>query len=209
MVRPPTGSLAFLLVVCALLSTGCNQKQTPPPLSRPVDGRLAPGLTSPKIYRASEVKMADDEQIVGVVVDGTARAYLVEAFGIPDGFMASPDGSDIGMFGRHVVNDVIGNHAISIAHCDENSCTTVFTADDAAPIDLSVAGFSKESKGMELSHGGQIFTQENAHHFLDRYEFESMTWADWLAAHPVTGVYLGSGVAGRLKPYSQQNQKQD
>src|SRR5438132_3563971 len=62
-----------------------------------------PGIDHPKILPAAEAHLQDQDQVIGVEVEGEARAYLVSAFS--------------GLQG-HVVNDVLAGQPVSVTHSD-------------------------------------------------------------------------------------------
>src|SRR5262250_437665 len=84
---------AALLVVIALVVEGCGRKENQAP-TRPMTATpmIAPGITRPRLHRASEVQLPDDTPVIGVVVQSRARAYTVKGLS--------------GML-HHVVDDLI------------------------------------------------------------------------------------------------------
>jgi len=103
---------------------------------------------------------------------------------------------------RHVVNDVLGGKAVSVAYCNIFDCITAYGGEDAAnPLDLGVAGLAGGS--MLLSVHGFAFYQKTsepadptpAGQELPKFPYasypaERTTWGRWKTLHPDTDLYL-------------------
>jgi hypothetical protein len=145
---------------------------------------ITPGIRNPHIDAADKAPLHDSDGVIGIVVDGKARAYLVSAFA---GFQ------------HHVVNDVLLGQPISVTHCDLRNCTRVFTGTKGDhPLELSCAGRSREG-GLVLIAPGGMFDQETGDSVnpgapalpYPQFAFVLTTWAEWKRAHPNTDVYVG------------------
>lgn len=161
----------------------------PEPIPLPTDptqrGAMdRPAIVQPPVLPADKAALDDDTPVIGVVVSGKARAYLVEAFEYGPA--------------SHVVNDVLGKVPISVTHCDISGCTRVFTAAPGQPLELSAAGI--RNRRMVLKLAGHLYCQDTSAS-LDQggatfpcreYPRELTIWSDWRQAHPETDVYMGT-----------------
>jgi len=135
-----------------------------------------PLAVDPKVHRVDE-----GASVMGVSVAGRHRAYLVHAF---EGMSS------------HVVNDLVGETAISVTHCSLTRCTRVFTTDKrGAVIDLCLGGW--ENNKMSLRFNGVHYAQTSSDIPLADFPFEATTWRQWKAAHPDTDIYVGETDAPR------------
>jgi hypothetical protein len=98
------------------------------PLSQVVSGGVPkdgiPALTNPPAVDPSGVGfLAEEDLVLGLVIDGVARAY--------------PE--NLGW--RHeIVNDEIGGHSFSVTFCPLTGTGLVFEAADGGPLELGVSG---------------------------------------------------------------------
>ncbi|HTU93703.1 MAG TPA: DUF3179 domain-containing (seleno)protein [Gemmataceae bacterium] len=144
-----------------------------------------PGLRLPPTRSAEEAGLAEDTEVIGVCVQGRARAYWVAALSGGPEF--------------HVVNDVLGGRAVTVAYCDLLHCARVFTAaSGGAPLDLGFGGWN-ERKGPMLQMGSVKYTLEDGKNLsqpqgpplpYQRMEHQRTTWGEWRRAHPDTDVYV-------------------
>lgn len=184
------GILAVLAIPLYLLDLPrlFRSKPEPQPEVDPAElMRATPFLTQaiiqPPVVPAAKARLSDGEEVIGVVVDGHARAYRLTAFA--------------SMF-KHVVNDMINDTPVSVTYCDLMNCVRVFTDEDSDdPLELRTGGYNK---GMLLQvEGYGFYAQDNgtpAHEGMkafpyDAMKFERMTWREWRARHPKTDVYEG------------------
>jgi hypothetical protein len=151
----------------------------------PTDGRFAffaPGIDRPPIKAAGEARVGDDEPILGVEIDGRARAYLIGA--MSDKY-------------RHVVNDVIGGRPVSVTYCDIRNCAVGFTGGrPGEPLALSQGGLF--SGGMVVCVDKDEYAQETRKPVgrgveTPAFPYETMpltrsTWGEWRRRHPQTDV---------------------
>jgi Protein of unknown function (DUF3179) len=151
----------------------------------------APGIDRPPIRPVGDAGLADDEPVLGVVVGGKSRAYRVEA--MRDRY-------------RHIVNDVIGDHPVSVAYCDINDYATVFAGEPGgATLPISQGG--RSDGDMVLCVGGAEYAQKTLGPAergaaVPMFPYPTVpvsraTWKEWRAQHPETDVYEGFGDAGR------------
>ena len=87
---------------------------------------FAKAITRPRVAGVKEAKLPPDEVVVGIEVDGKARAYRIGAFQHPSG---------------HLVNDLIGGVPVSVGYCNLSDCLRVYTDPrGSAPLEIEVAG---------------------------------------------------------------------
>ena len=183
-------SRAFPLLLLLLGTTGCGQRPKATKLATKEDWKkmatmgIAPAVVTPPIERADEANLADDCRVVGVVIDGKPRAYLIAA---------------LKPFHSHVVNDLIGEVPVSVTYCDLANCLRVYTLDQRGePIGLTQAG--RTGEGLLLRYDNRIYAQVpdslpgggGQEPPLEKLAFEETTWKNWRLRHPGTDVYIGN-----------------
>jgi len=142
----------------------------------------------PQPVRASETWLPDNARVIGVVAGTHERAYALNSF------------SNVS---QHVVNDVIDDTAVTVAHCPISGCTRVFSvANRAAPLEMSVGGWVGK-RGLEPDRDSVMLLRvDETEYFQDTCEsldgdrslpyaqaqFEETTWGEWRTAHPDTDV---------------------
>jgi hypothetical protein len=157
-----------------------------------------PGIRLPPARPAGGAPLGDEAEVIGVCAGGRSRAYLVEALtGVPT---------------RHVVNDQVGGHAVSVTYCERSGCSRAFTEGSAAaPLPLDVAGWLHN--GMALHAGDEDYSQETgeclSHPGSPGIPYAELPhkrtpWRAWRQAHPDTDVYVGDppqeqGPAGQAR----------
>jgi hypothetical protein len=139
-------------------------------------------VVRPPVRAAQDALLPDDDQVIGVVVEGKARAYSVRALSSMSG---------------HIVNDLVKDVPVSVTYCNENRCTRVFTDEKrGTPLDISQAGYRD---GLILRIGQGFYEQESgkspqtgASLPYPRIPHELTTWKAWKEAHPETELYDAS-----------------
>lgn len=153
---------------------------------------VAKPIVQPSILKATEARMRPDDMVIGVEVGGRARAYYLAAFEHPN---------------RHLVNDMIGGVAVSVAYCNLSRCVRVYTDPGAtAPLDAEVAGVLDREMVIKL-RGVPYFQRSGAPvepatgAAAIPYSLLTPTivkWNQWTRQHPETDVYEGTrGVVQR------------
>jgi hypothetical protein len=153
---------------------------------------VAKPIVQPPILKAAEARMRPDDMVIGVEVGGRARAYFLAAFDHPMG---------------HLVNDMIGGVAVSVAYCNLSRCVRVYTDPGAtAPLDVEVAGVLDREMVIKL-RGVPYFqrsgepVEPGASPATIPYNLLTPTivkWNQWTRQHPETDVYEGTrGVVQR------------
>jgi hypothetical protein len=184
---------AWLFSAPLLILGGCS---SPPPPSGDVSSSgsgpvVTPPVNSvnrPRTVPGAEAILPDSDEVIGVVVDGKARAYRLSALKV---------------IAHHVVNDVVSKTAVTVTYCDHTDCVRTFTDDRDQPLPIGVAGFRN---GLLLRVGDGLFHQKNSKAVMGdkgvayrSMPYKRMTWAEWRKAHPDTDVYVG-GSEGQRPP---------
>lgn len=184
----PLAVLAVLLGLFVVIGRGRRppkeKEASPDPF--PMRGLLTPiftaGLSSPPAHPARDVKLPDDARVVGVVAGGKPRAYLLSA-------MRS--------FSRQVVNDLVGDVAVTVVYCDRTDRVRTFTGDaggDVLPVD---AGTSKDKLILRVKnkfywhHTGEPLAPVMGPFPYAELPHERTTWKTWREAQPDTEVFTG------------------
>ena len=129
----------------------------------------------------------DSEEVVGVLVNGKARAYRLGALRDPR---------------LHVVNDVVGGSPVSIAYCDRTNCIRSYTGPGEGPLRIGVAGL--RDGGLVIKLDGVYYDQRSGRVVEgppgagplphDQVPWTRTTWGRWRREHPTTDVALKSTV---------------
>jgi hypothetical protein len=137
---------------------------------------MTPGV-EPTFVPAAEASLAEDDDVIGVVVDGEARAYPV---------------SYLSGMTTHVVNDLIGQTPITVTYCDRTDCTRVFTdSSKQSELDVGTGGFANDE--MQITLGDSMYAQTASDIPLEDAEFLVMPWSEWKQQHPETRVLVSEG----------------
>jgi hypothetical protein len=156
------------------------------PQDHPFRKFAMPGIDRPPVVTAERSTLRFDEEVIGVVVGGRARAYRLDAF---------RDRS------RHVVNDVIGDIPVSVAFCDLDNCVRSYRGRPGqGALELSVGGLSEGQK-LVLEVGGVLYYQDTGQPLdptsggrelpLEPLDTARVLWGVWRRDHPETDVYEG------------------
>jgi hypothetical protein len=192
-----------IVFVCRFYSPGDSTAESAPQSpNAPIDPMLfspelahdlSLGIKSPIAFSASEVAIADDSEVIGICVEGHARAYLLEAMS---------GGPTV-----HVINEVFGHRPISVTYCDLSGCSRVFAGSNSTePLDFRVAGLRNGS--LVLRVDDVLYAQSSKENIqrtgkIPYREWPHMrsTWKDWRMDHPDTDIYIGDvQIARKLAP---------
>ena len=144
-----------------------------------------PGIVQPPTVPADVARLNEDEEIIGIVVDGKARAYRLKALLDPQ---------------QHIINDLIDGLPLTVAHCDVTNCTRVYAGRRGEqPLDVAQAGLWNSDmivkiQGVYYRHrtGEPAGNDANAPALpCQAYTFQRMPWKQWREEHPQTNIYLG------------------
>ncbi len=142
------------------------------------------GIRQPPILTAEQAELGEDDEVIGVCINGRARAYCV------DSLSGSPE--------FHVVNDMLAGRPVTVAYCDLMRCSRVFTATTGSePFDINVGGLNND-EGMLLHFDGVKYSLKDGKNVthpggpllpFQKMEHVRMTWGQWRRTHPDTDVY--------------------
>lgn len=146
-----------------------------------------PGIRQPPTRSAQEASLPEDAEVIGVFVEGKARAYSIAAMS------KGPE--------SHVINDLLAGHPVTVAYCNVMNCARTFTANSSGtPLDLGVGGW-EGVKGLIVQLGGKNYVLKDGKNLstpkgpplpCQEMDHQRMTWGDWHRAHPDTDVYVGT-----------------
>ena len=163
-------------------ATGTSATGTTDGQNGPKDVYFFPiSITCPLVEAASTAKIADEDEVIGVEVQGRFRAYKLSAMSTPQ---------------THVINDLIERIAVTVTYCDRNRCIRAFTKTEPTDQPLDVATLGHVGGAMRLRIEGALLPQDSDEVPVPRLEFEKTSWREWKAAHPETDIYTGSFMAG-------------
>jgi thiol-disulfide isomerase/thioredoxin len=143
-----------------------------------------PPMEAPTVVPAAAARhMRDDDVVVGVVVDGAARAYpwwVVKNF--------------------HAVNDTLGGVPVALTFCEQ--CTgaaafrrgrgdRVLTLEVVGVYNGTIIPRDRETGTLWSPFGGQGLEGPLAGERLERIPVVLTRWADWRRRHPATDVVWG------------------
>ncbi len=140
-------------------------------------------IVRPMTVQADEAGLPEDALVIGVVVDGKARAYALRS---------------VSRLQQHVVNDVVGGVPITVAHCDVTGCTQVYARRGRSePLDVTQAGFRDgemilKIEGVYYQHtsGEPIEPGPASPHLpYEGYPWIRTTWKEWKLRYPTTDLY--------------------
>lgn len=182
--------LALVLVWLAVVTAGCGKPQpSTPPEPTGTPAFTPSGLRTPPVLPAAKAGLPDEASVVGVVVDGKARAYAIQALSSP---------------AQHVINDLVSERPVSVTFCDKTSCAKVYAGKKPGePLDLTVGGFYRD--GLLLRYQTGMYRQETGESMqpnapglpFEAYPFERTTWKAWKQKHPDTEVFTGAAKENR------------
>ena len=159
------------------LSHGGARQIQPPraDLRASLGDKPRPGVYLPVTVPADQATVAGNERVIGIVVDGRPRAYLV---------------SELFKIDSHLVHDTIGQQHVSISFCGITGFARCFRAPaSAGQIDLQLAGFMKGE--MHFVHADRYYSHSSPDLPYDGIEFTETSWSTWRKTHPTTDVYVG------------------
>ncbi|MFO0938134.1 MAG: DUF3179 domain-containing (seleno)protein [Gemmataceae bacterium] len=147
----------------------------------PIDGPL---IANPQAVPVDDAKVKDESQVVGIVHNGKARAYVLSSM---------TDKT------QHVVNDLIGGKPFALTYCDLNDCVKVYTNPEGnAPLNVTVGGWmgTNAHGALILRVGSMLYNQSTGQSISSEktfpfptVNFERMTWKEWKAKYPNSDVY--------------------
>ena len=157
--------------------------------------RILPGVVQPLVVDPLNVPWKNEDEVVGVTVNGQSRAYLVEALSRPD---------------YHIINDLIGLVPVSITYCNINRCAPAFTQEGAKRrLDIAIGG-QHNLRELLLFVDGARFHQDNLKpyepgHGSASFPYQHLpltvtTWGKWKTLHPDTRASMPRQGPSRQRP---------
>ena len=137
----------------------------------------APAVENPSLEYAEDVPLDDEAMVIGIVVNGEARAYVRDALGMEPR--------------RHVVTDSFDSTPVAITHCDRINCTRVFAGPELAMSGTIRVGGWREDQTLELIVNEQQYSQKSSQIPLADVPFLELPWGMWRELFPDTLVYVG------------------
>ncbi len=205
-------SRILLSTAATVLLAACSGSETTQPIDKPIDmaclasfsedelfaaatrGAI-PALDRPELAGASASFIQDMDRVLGIEIDGEARAY---PFGI--------------LWWHEIVNDTLGGQAILVSYCPLTGSGIVFDPSVGGDKrDFIVSGLlfksnlvmldrQTESLWNQMLLGSQCGIDRGAE--LARYSVVETTWEDWKVRYPNTTVVTpNTGFSNR--PYFQ------
>jgi hypothetical protein len=141
---------------------------------------ITSGIQQPRHVSVSEATLADDAEVLGILIGDRACAYNLSAFHEES---------------AHIVNDVIEELPVTVTYCDRTDYARVLTSNTKSqPVDLWCAGWSGDQMLLLLDQ--EYFEHDSAKVPLRDYPYERTTWAGWKAKYPDTSIYMGPTTHG-------------
>jgi hypothetical protein len=139
----------------------------------------------PPISTVAEAKAEPQDLVIGVELNGRARAYRLAAFDDPSG---------------HVVNDLIGDVPVSVAYSTLNQCVRVYTGPkNSGLLDAEVPGLLNQRMVIKL--GGTLYFHRSGMPVEPAGNPPPIpytlinptvtTWKEWTRRHPDTDIFVG------------------
>lgn len=170
--------LTRLAVPRAGLAASGLPKDGLPTLDRPP---VMPGAEVAATYRARKKYLVADDEVIGVVVNGEARAYPLRVLNW-----------------HEIVNDVLGGKPIAVTYSPLSDGTAVFDrVMDGKTVEFGVSGLLYDSNLVMYDRGGaSLWNQLRAEAIagpavgtqLRILPCARTRWGPWLATHPKTTV---------------------
>ena len=145
----------------------------------PVSGELEPaphpGVVSPPTVAADDATVSGESPVIGVVVGGQPRAYLLDALSV---------------ISSHVVHDTIKGIPITVTFCDITDYARCFTGPSHANItELKLGGFMNGA--LHFLFRDKYYPHDSPDLPFDQLSFTRTTWLEWRSMHPATDLYIG------------------
>jgi hypothetical protein len=183
---PSLAALALAAVAAVMIPVTNGQAPARPA----VDGAAAPRDEHPPVFAHAPVASAaaplpDDDMVIGLVVEGHARAYPVRSLWEESG---------------HTVNDAIGGQPVAVSMCPLSGVGAAFSRRSGRET-LEIGSLKDVDRGSLVlydrrSHThyrlltGEGFAGPRAGSHLERLPTVFTTWGRWRAAHPETTVHM-------------------
>ena len=143
---------------------------------------IVEGITSPQFVSASESQLQDAVRVIGIVIEGQARAYPL---------------ASVSAMVDHVVNDNVTGldgkkKPFAVTYCDMTDCIRVLEPVAQSPeSSLGIGTLGLLDKGLALQWKGKSFKQMDEVDGLRDVPYQRKSWGEWKAEYPDTKVYIG------------------
>lgn len=142
-----------------------------------------PGVEVRDVRDAAAVRLADQDGVIGIVVNGQARSYLKSGMDQP---------------ATHIAYDSIDGVHVAVAFCELTDDARVFCGDPDAMRSVRVGGWDGDK--MEIIVAEERFRFDSPAIGLEEIPLRSMSWSGWRTLHPRTKIFLGSAAADHEDP---------
>jgi hypothetical protein len=142
------------------------------------DPNVVRGVRDP-VTQSADIRLLDEEaEVIGVVVNGHSRAYVLQIMSF------APT--------RHVVNDLIEGVPVTATYCNLCDRVRVFTKEGShEALDVAVDSALRQGK-MLLLVDRREYLHDAEDVPLDEMDFERASWKEWKTEHPDSDIYVGT-----------------
>lgn len=193
--NPRDVASALLALSSSLVIVGCDNRPTTDDILRGMSEEnrramdvmvntpfIVEGVSNPEFIGAEECGLQDPAKIIGVVINGQARAYpLIRLSAMVD----------------HVVNDNVvdaegKNLPFTVTYCDMTDCVRVVqSSSETTANSLEIGTLGLLDKGLALKWKGKDFKQMEQVEGLNDVPYKRTTWGEWKTEYPDSVVYKG------------------
>lgn len=132
----------------------------------------APPIAVKDWHTVAEAKLVDTNEVIGVLVEGQARAYsLWRLSGIK----------------THLAFDSTSDRHLLVTYCDRSQCVRVFDTQQRTADSLVMRGWQQGEMRIELD--GEVYAQSSDQLPLEQVDYVRTTWKEWKAQHPDTLLF--------------------
>lgn len=130
--------------------------------------------------------LRDEDLVIGVEIEGKAKAYALSAVHAPD---------------KHVHNGMQGDRPVTVTFCDLADCVQVFTqAGEGKPLGVKIEHGASKDRKMVIRVDDHLFHQstlEPADMTAGKFPLQSVpfirtTWGEWRKQYPNTELFTGN-----------------
>ena len=124
----------------------------------------------------SHFGISDEEPVIGLILNGRPRAYLIHSFEVHGPAMPED-------LAGHVLMDATGGETLCVTYCDRTRIARVLRSGTQASQmpEVRVGGWDR---GLMLLVAGVRHRQDDQAIPLQDVEFQIMKWGEWRRQHP-------------------------
>ena len=123
-----------------------------------------PVVENPAAKAVTEATLDTDSRVLGIVVNGQARAYSIDR---------------LSQMSDHVICDELGGSRIAVTYCDRTDCARALKLEEGDVV--TVGGFKDGT--MQIVHEDKLYDQLSPEIPLSDLECTTVTWGQWLSTH--------------------------